>query len=523
MKKRVLSLLLAGAMTCAALTGCGGNDSAGQADTGNQQDAGTSAADTQTDSAEKPDEKPAEQSEEEPVELIWYVGGSGPQADTEAVLEEANAYLLEKLNCTLKIVETDFGSYDQKMQMVIGAGEEFDLCYTANWSNNFYNNVNKNAFLELNDLLDQYAPDLVKIMPEAGWGAATVSGNIYAVPNMQIWTMTNCISISKEYVDKYNFDVSSVKELRDLEPLLEAVKADNPDMYPFAADVGGVLDMMTQAMGYDELAGRHIPGVVLLDDEELKVVNQFELPQVMEHYQLMYEWSQKGYIRPDASTITSYLPDVAAGKHVVRVVGNLKPGIEVGEKEIWGGRDVVIVQMSDSWLPTSGITATMTAVSRSSKHPEKAVEFLNLFNTDKYLYNLITQGIEGKHYEKLDGEYIAPIENSGYAPGADWMYGNQFMAYLKEGQAEDDWEQTTAMNESGKTSTAFGFVFDPTAVQNEIASVSAVVEEYELSLDTGAVDPAVMMPEFLEKLERAGSQTIIDEIQRQLDEWNANR
>lgn len=515
MKKRVVSLLMAGAMICASLTGCGGGNSADQAETSNQQQEKT---ETQTDA-----EEPAKEASEDAVELVWYVGGSGPQADTDAVLAEVNTYLMEKLNCTLKIVETDFGSYDQKMQMVIGAGEEFDLCYTANWSNNFYNNVNKNAFLELNDLLDTYAPELVDIVPQAGWDAATVSGNIYAVPNMQIWTMTNCISIAQEYVDKYDFDVSSVKELKDLEPLLAAVKADNPEMYPFAADVGGILGMMTQAMGYDELAGRHIPGVVMLDDKELKVVNQFELPQVMEHYQLMYDWSQKGYIRPDASTITSYMPDIAAGKHAVRVVGNLKPGIEVGEKDSWGGRDVVIVQMSDSWLPTSGITATMTAVSRTSKHPEKAVEFLNLFNTDKYLYNLITQGIEGKHYEKLDGDYIAPIENSGYAPGADWMYGNQFMAYLKEGQAADDWEQTTAMNEAGKTSTAFGFVFDPTAVQNEIASVSAVVEEYQLSLDTGAVDPAAVMPEFLNKLEQAGSQTIIDEIQRQLDEWNANK
>lgn len=522
MKKRVVSLLLAGVMTCVALTGCGGGNSASQADTssqGNQTEQQEAETDAQTDSTEAEAEKPAGDA----VELVWYVGGSGPQADTDAVLAEVNTYLLDKLNCTLKIVETDFGSYDQKMQMVIGAGEAFDLCYTANWSNNFYNNVNKNAFLELNDLLDEYAPDLMAIVPEAGWGAATVGGNIYAVPNMQIWTMTNCISIAKEYVDKYNFDVDSVKELKDLEPLLAAVKADNPDMFPFAADVGGILGMMTQAMGYDELAGRHIPGVVMLDDEELKVVNQFELPQVMEHYQLMYDWSQKGYIRPDASTVTSYMPDVAAGKHAVRVVGNLKPGIEVGEKDVWGGKDVVIVQMSDSWLPTSGITATMTAVSRSSKNPEKAVEFLNLFNTDKYLYNLITQGIEGKHYEKLDGDYIAPIENSGYAPGADWMYGNQFMAYLKEGQAEDDWEQTTAMNEAGKTSTAFGFVFDPTAVQNEIASVSAVVEEYQLSLDTGAVNPETTMPEFLNKLEQAGSQTIIDEIQKQLDEWNANK
>ncbi len=35
------------------------------------------------------------------------------------------------------------------------------------------------------------------------------------------------------------------------------------------------------------------------------------------------------------------------------------------------------------------------------------------------LYNLITQGIEGKHYERIDADFIKPIENSGYAPNAD--------------------------------------------------------------------------------------------------------
>ena len=77
------------------------------------------------------------------------------------------------------------------------------------------------------------------------------------------------------------------------------------------------------------------------------------------------------------------------------------------------------------------------------------------------------------------------------------------------------------MNESAKASPALGFSFDSTPVRTEMASVGAVKDEYELSLDTGAVDPEKALPEFLEKLEAAGSQTIIDEIQKQLDEWKA--
>ena len=39
----------------------------------------------------------------------------------------------------------------------------------------------------------------------------------------------------------------------------------------------------------------------------------------------------------------------------------------------------------------------LTAVNAQTKHPEKAVEFLNLVNTDEYLRNLLNYGIEGEH------------------------------------------------------------------------------------------------------------------------------
>ena len=493
--KKILACLLAGAMAASCLAACSGSsNSSGSGGSSDGQN-------------------------EETVKLTWYMPVQA-QADHDSVEEKWNEYLKDKLNCTLDIVEIDSGNYAQRMQTTIAGQTQFDLCYTSHWLNDFYSNVNKNAYLPLDDLLDKYAPDLMEEMPVNGWEAVTVGGKIMAVPNQQVWAMTNAIYVVKEYVDKYNFDASKVKTLKDLEPLFAAVKADNPDIYPLFASSVGILDFLTIHMGYDELAGRHIPGVIMLDDEDMTVINQFELPQVQEHYKLMHEWSQKGYIRQDAATLQDDKAGLLAGKYIADFDGTMKPGGKANHDANFG-KETVEIQLSDSWLPTSGVTATLTAVSRTSAHPEKAVEFLNLVNTDKELYNLITQGIEGKHYNKIDDDYISPIENSGYAPNMDWAYGNQFLAYLKEGQESNVWEATLELNESAKASPALGFSFDSTPVRTEMASVGAVKDEYELSLDTGALDPAKALPEFLEKLEAAGSQTIIDEIQKQLDEWKA--
>ena len=54
--------------------------------------------------------------------------------------------------------------------------------------------------------------------------------------------------------------MSSAKQLKDLEPLLQAIKDDNPDMYPFAMDQTGILGFQSTCLGYEELIGSKITG-----------------------------------------------------------------------------------------------------------------------------------------------------------------------------------------------------------------------------------------------------------------------
>ena len=50
-----------------------------------------------------------------------------------------------------------------------------------------------------------------------------------------------------------------------------------------------------------------------------------------------------------------------------------------------------------------------------------------------------------------------------------------------------------------------------------------VVSEYSSSIDCGAADPTTAIPEFNEKLYAAGLQTVMDEKQKQLNEWLENQ
>lgn len=524
--KRIAAMGMTAAMLLGCLSGCGGTPQGETAQGGTAQDSasqGTADTGAQTGKQEEPSSGSAGAEPGEKITLKWYMAGSGPQADVEAVQDAVDQYLLDtyNMNIDLQIVATDYANYPQKMQMIISSGEEFDICWTSNWNNNYYDNVNKNAYLELDELLDAQAPELKALMDKSVWDGVRVGGKIYGVPNQQIFPKQNYVVIVKEYADKYNLNPDEVKTLADLEDFFLQVKADNPDIYPFAASSNGLYGKLNLMLGYEGIINVKIPGVLRLGDDSLQVINQYEeLDSLKDFYGMMYRWQQEGLVRKDALTVAdNAVPDMKAGKHIAAVNATFKPGVEVTEESNFGGKECIFIMLSDPYLATESLVSSLSSISRTSRHPEEAMKLLNLVNTDPDLYNLLILGVEGVHYTVNADGTVKTDDSKGYNPNVDWMFGNQFNALIRDGQEADVWEATKKLNDSAVNSPALGFAVDTTPITNEIASISSVVDQYLLSLDTGAVDPAVVLPEFQEKLKAAGADTIVAEIQKQLDEW----
>ena len=68
-----------------------------------------------------------------------------------------------------------------------------------------------------------------------------------------------------------------------------------------------------------------------------------------------------------------------------------------------------------------------------------------------------------------------------------------------------------------------GFNFNAEPVKTELANVAAVTGELAGPLASGQVDPATALPDYIERLNQAGIQALIDECQRQLNEWAAKQ
>lgn len=494
--KTWMKATLTASLAAAVLAGCGKGDEAPAA--GSSPAAGTATAGTQTLA---------------PVELTWYYPLSQLQGDQETVAAEVNKITKEKLNATVKLMPVPIGDYVQKMNTVLAAGEKFDILWTG-YLLKPEELVRKGAIQPLDTLLDKYAPELKKDVPQVMWEGLTVDDKIYAIPNQQINGNRIGFIIQKRFVDKYNLDVTKIKKFEDIEPFLEQIKQNEPNIIPF----GSAFVSAAQGVNSDQMWV--LPGLddhfyVKKDDPTYKLLRYPEEDLV--NFKLASKWYKAGYIFKDAAT--AKMSDYETKGQMAVIMNNvLKPGVEAEVKTKNGGNDVVVVPITD-WFSNGYSATTNQALSRTSANPERAMMLLNLVNTDKQLYNLLCNGIEGTHYEKVSDNVVKTKADSRYKPNMDWVFGSVFNSYLKEGQPANVWEETKKINATSNVNPIGAFKFNSEPVSTEIANLNAIWGEYKKGLTTGTLDFDKTWPTMYDRLKKAGEDKYVAEVTKQFNEF----
>lgn len=440
----------------------------------------------------------------EPVKLVWYLRQSKPN-NADAVLEKFNQMVYDEIRATVEFQFINPGDYDDKMTLVMSSGEVYDLAYTASWTNNYFNNVSRGAYLPLDEYIDKF-PDLKNLFKPEIWDAVRINGKIYGVPNMQIMADQKGFWFKKDLVEKYNLDVTNIDSWEKMAEVLQVIKDHEPNIIPLR-------------QGYPGQFREYGPSVegFLIDPETLKVVIDHDY--MLQEYIIMRDFYERGFFPPDVATMTNEAALIGEGKIFSRY-NRYKPGTEA-ELQNAHGYEFIAIPTGPAVINQGAITSTLTAVSATSKNPERAVMLLDLLNKNKEIYNTLIFGLEGQDYTKVGENRIERIEG-GYQI-ANWMVGNVFNSYLLPGQDDDVWEQTKALNDSAILDPLMGFSFDRTAVESEIARLNAVSMEFTPILSNGLDDPETTYREYIEKRKASGEDAVIAEIERQLAEWKANQ
>lgn len=502
MKKatRLSSIILAIMMATTAFAGC-----SQQSQQSNSTADSTPASSGETASTE-------EASSSEPQEIVnirWIVPGD-PLDGAPEVMAAINEKIKDQ-GLSLDLQMEPFGSYNDKVGLMISSQEEFDLCFTtAGWLNLYIPNITRGAFVEIGEMVDTYAPELKEAIPETLFETLKVNGGLYAVPNYQISYDCRGIQVKTEILEKYNFDLSSVKTYQDLEPLLEQLVVGEPGYYPVKWEVDS-LDYNMEYIAVDDMGTSFY-----IDDPERKLDPGIERER--ELAALSHDWWEKGYVRSN-TMVTDDTADTKAGKYLTYVGCVIKPGGEAERSAQTDGSEYTQVALTKPFITSANVRGAMTAVSASSKHPEAAVKMLGIANTDKEVFNMMVFGLEGRDYTFNEDNKLVKTENAPYHYGYGWAIGNQFNAFLMEGQQDGIWEETDKINREAAVSPVSGFTFDPANVTSEMAKMASVNEEYK---DLAFYDDwEERFDEYQEKLDLAGRDTYIAEVQSQLDAWIA--
>lgn len=516
MKKRMLALSLVVCMVL-GMAACG--SSGDKTDTTDK-----STTDAKTEDTQEGSDETQKQAEGDPVKLVvsFRTSGNVPsEANIHKVEDALNEILREKINAEVELMIIQSGSYKQQMTLMLSGDEQLDVMGAT--ANIIPSAVAGEQLRDLGELLDEYGQGIKDILSSELLSCGEFNGVQYCIPiqadsalGMGYYTMR------KDIVDKYDIDVSAIKTYDDLTEVFQLVHDNEPDLTIVAPASAGY-SFMQYNCAWDKL-GDYFGVLDNCGQDGLEVVNLFETENYKTYLSVMREWYTRGFISADVTNSTESGGALMKAGTLFAYCNSNKPGIDTQES-MNSGREVVGAQVLDT-ITWTGNNWQWT-IPENSRNPEKAMEFLNLLYTDPDVLNTIVYGIEGEDYILHDDGRV------GYPEGIDsstvgysmanmlWSFGYEFNAYVWETNDSEVWEQTKEWNETGLVSKAYGFVFDSTSVANEMASVQNVYDQYRMSLECGVVDPDEALDEMNEKLYTAGLQTIIDEKQRQLDEWAA--
>lgn len=451
-------------------------------------------------------------------ELVFPLIVSGETPEHLDEVEDAlNAYVTPKIDAVIRFEPVELSTLEDFYLRQPMSSRKVDFICLLPAETQLFALVDAGLLRPLDELLPTYAPHAQEAAADV-LEVGQMNGVQYLIPQVKdTYTMGTSIEYNAALVEKYQLDISSVRAITELEPLLAIIHENEPDVIPFTSSSAatGYTQLLS---GYDNLIDTL--GVLNLRAEDsLTVADWYETDEFMALCQLMHKWYQAGYIAPDTLTTQTSGAQLVASGQAFCSISTIMPTGDYGA-DTGSGSAVVEVQLTDQPQLLTSYQAGLESIGISSycEAPEKAMRFLDLLYSDAYVVNLLQYGIEGENYTRTkDGL----IDNGGDYFLLFGQPSNQTLRAPSTDDGTDYAEKYAAYAQRDTVSPAFGFVFDQSAVSREISLCKAVVEQYYPVIDCGCVDPEIEIPKFVQALKNAGIDKILAEKQRQLDAWQA--
>ena len=481
-------------------------------------------------------EQPKEQGEKlEQVTLKMMIPGDRPP-DMDLILAEAEKRMKDTINVKLDIVFVPWSDLAQKTQVTLASGEDIDIIFDAPWLH--INQMIANGYYEpLDELLPKYGPNIIAKRPQQMWDANKYDGKIMAIPLGVSYGAGHSYIIRKDIREKLG--IAPIKTFEDLIKFAYAVKEKEPNIVPMTA-AGSVAQQhysLTAFRALDDykthVAPTHALGSSLMlhyKNNDGKVYNLFEdKDPVWNWLAETRKWYTDGLIYKDILSAKDFQQLVQqTGKAAIVPAGAFGLAKNANEKlqSAAPGGELENVTFFD---PTPGANITnfkqwnFLAIPKVSKNKERALMFLNWAN-EKENYDLLSNGIQGKHWEPVGEDKVKVLDMTGYYNfGYVWIWNPVDERIDYEADPKNQVFEDVLRNADSFTKDILtGFEFDSTGVQNDISQYNTIEAKYYPALFNGVLDPEETMKRF-EAEAGPALKKIQEELQKQIDAFLATK
>lgn len=262
---------------------------------------------------------------EEPVIKVGVAGIAASDSALQRVNEKLGDLSRQKYGFRIELLRDDT-SAGKDFAFYTDAAEGVDIkgFYYAE----FKKYAEKGMLLDMAPYLDKYGSELKRVLEDKAEIEKSLSGHIYGIP--KTYSDTNYVGVlfNNEYVRKYQMDLSKVKKIEDMEPLLETIRKNEPDIIPWAKVKTGPIAIARNPIGdlLDDMLC-----MVDYEDDTLQVKNMYETEKYEERVRMIQRWYQKGYLQKDI--LTTILYGVEGTDYVQREDGHLENHPETEEND----------------------------------------------------------------------------------------------------------------------------------------------------------------------------------------------
>ncbi|WP_136608709.1 ABC transporter substrate-binding protein [Paenibacillus dokdonensis] len=448
---------------------------------------------------------------------ILYPGERSDRMD-EFLGHEFAEKMAADLGLKVEVVFVPWAQYWEQKDIMLAANEPIDLYWDG--LPDLSTIVNKKQAMVLDDLIEKYGQDMLKVLPTEQLQGATIDGKVYGIPSAYAPSsaMYQLVAVRQDILEAVG--MTDVKTADDLKEFATRAKAKFPEMKG-PADI--VFKPLTRYFADEQYNWLGVEDLVVFGEESKKAYSYYEseaFQKVAKFNRGMYEaglYSEDltiKYNERDSRMQTGlYLwVEGSLGKEM-EIINAIKANAPDARVKTY-----LLAEDKPRYITAAG--GEVLGIPVKAPNPEGAMKLINWIYKSKENYLFALYGVEGKDYEIVDGR-INKLTSSEFF--YEWMFRNQNYQMFGPDVAQESIDKYKSWDDQAIRSASLGFRFNNEKVKKIETSLKEVAGKDLAAIRSGFLDFDTEYPKAVKKLKAAGIDEYVAEVQRQLDEFLAKK